>query len=163
MNPKGEYKGETYSNGWNIDGWPASQMKTFIDNDIYNSLPNELKSVIITTETVSGHGSEDTNNFTSSDNLYLLAPKEIYSDWSDRFDTARDKTRQLDYYNSKGVTTNSYAAAIKKDSAETSARWWLRCYNSSSNNYFYYMYDGMCFNTGSASNTFGVSPAFRIG
>ena len=147
----------------NEGGWPASQMKTFIDNDIYNSLPNELKSVIITTETVSGHGSEDTNNFTSSDNLYLLAPKEIYSDWSDRFDTARDKTRQLDYYNSKGVTTNSYAAAIKKDSAETSARWWLRCYNSSSNNYFYYMYDGMCFNTGSASNTFGVSPAFRIG
>ena len=163
MNPKGEYKGETYSNGWNIDGWPASQMKTFIDNDIYNSLPNELKSVIITTETVSGHGGFDTNNFTSPDKLYLLAPKEIYSDWSDRFDTARDKTRQLDYYNSKGVTTNSYAAAIKKDSAETSARWWLRCYNSRSNNYFYYMYDGMCFNTGSASNTFGVSPAFRIG
>ena len=51
MNPSGEYKGTTYNSGWNKDGWPKSQMKTFIDNDIYNSLPQELKSVIITTET----------------------------------------------------------------------------------------------------------------
>ena len=39
MNPSGEYKGTTYNSGWNKDGWPKSQMKTFIDNDIYNSLP----------------------------------------------------------------------------------------------------------------------------
>ena len=84
MNPSGDYNGKTYLGGWNKDGWPKSQMKTFIDNDIYNSLPKELKSAIITTETVSGHGSEDANNFTSTDKLYLLAPKEIYSDWSNR-------------------------------------------------------------------------------
>ena len=163
MNPKGEYKGKTYDYGWNLDGWPASQMKAFIDNDIYNSLPNELKSVIITTETVSGHGSGDTNNFTSSDNLYLLAPKEIYANWSNQYDTARDKTRQLDYYNSKGVTTNSYAAAIKKDSTKTASNWWLRCAYSNNIGGFYAMGSIGTWGYNAASNVNGVSPTFRIG
>ena len=163
MNPKGEYKGRTYDNGWNKDGWPASQMKTLIDNDIYNSLPQELKSVIITTETVSGHGGFDTNNFTSPDKLYLLAPKEIYSDWSNQYDTARDKTRQLDYYSIKSVTTNSYASAIKKNSAGTAALWWLRSADSCTYGYFYYVSPtGVCGGS-SADYTGGVSPAFRIG
>ena len=148
----------------NEGGWPASQMKTFIDNDIYNSLPNELKSVIITTETVSGRGREDTvEYFTSSDNLYLLAPKEIYANWSDQYDTARDKTRQLDYYNSKGVTTSSKDGAIKKNSEGTAAEWWLRCaYSDNSTNFYNVGTNGNWYGYG-ARYTFGVSPAFRIG
>ena len=160
MNPTNTNKG----------GWPGSQMKTFLDNDIYNSLPKELKSVIITTETVSGHGPKDTNNFTSSDNLYLLAPKEIYANWSDHDDTARDKTRQLDYYNSKGVTKNSkgvtknsYASAIKKNSEGTAAWWWLRCAFSSDYGGFYSVNDYGAQGYSNADYSSGVSPAFRIG
>ena len=157
MNPTSTIKG----------GWPASQMKTFIDNDIYNSLPNELKSVIIDTKTVSGHGYEDTNNFISKDKLYLLATAEVWaqgtSDTID-YDTARDKTRQLDYYNSKGVTTNSYASTRKKNSKGTAGWWWLRCadYNSSNGFYGVRYYDGG-WDSASARSTLGVSPAFRIG
>ena len=163
MNPSGDYNGKIYLGGWNKDGWPKSQMKTFIDNDIYNSLPKELKSVIITTETVSGHGSEDTNNFTSSDNLYLLAPKEIYSDWSDRFDTARDKTRQLDYYKIRYVTTNGSADVIKKDSTGNNAEWWLRSASSNNSNNFYSVPSSGYWSDTPAYYTHGVSPAFRIG
>ena len=161
MNPTNTNKG----------GWPGSQMKTFLDNDIYNSLPKELKSVIITTETVSGHGPKDTNNFTSpEDKLYLLAPKEIYANWSDHDDTARDKTRQLDYYNSKGVTKNSkgvtknsYASAIKKNSEGTAAWWWLRCAFSSDYGGFYSVNDYGAQGYSNADYSSGVSPAFRIG
>ena len=163
MNPKGDYNGKTYKYGWNKNGWPKSQMKTFIDNDIYNSLPKELKSVIITTETVSGHGKEDTNNFTSLDKLYLLAPKEIYSDFSNKYDSATDLTRQLDYYNSKGVTTSSKDGAIKKDSTGTVDWWWLRCAYSSYDYRFYFVsFDGG-WDAINANSTFGVSPSFRIG
>ena len=147
----------------NEGGWPASQMKTFIDNDIYNSLPNELKSVIITTETVSGHGSEDANNFTSTDKLYLLAPKEIYSDWSNRYDTARDKTRQLDYYKIRYVTTNGSADVIKKDSTGNNAEWWLRSASSNNSNNFYSVPSSGYWSDTPAHYTNGVSPAFRIG
>ena len=161
MNPKGDYNGKTYQFGWNKDGWIKSQMKMFIDNDIYNSLPEELRNVIIDTKTVSGHGKEDTNNITSPedklDKLYLLSPKEIYSDWSDQYDTARDKTRQLDYYNIKSVTTNSYAAAKKN------SWWWLRCATSSYGSNFYAVNSNGGWGHGGANSKFGVSPAFRIG
>ena len=154
MNPTSTNKG----------GWLNSQMKTFINNDIYNSLPQELKSVIITTETVSGHGSEDTNNFTSpEDKLYLLAPKEIYSDWSNQYDKARDKTRQLDYYKIKGVTTSNKNGAIKKNSEGTDDWWWLRSAYSISDGNFYIVYSYGVWDHIIAYNSCGVSPAFRIG
>ena len=148
----------------NKGGWLKSQMKTFIDSDIYNSLPQELKSVIITTETVSGHGSKDTNNFTSTDKLYLLSTAEVWAQGTSNtidYDTARDKTRQLDYY--KGVTTNSYASAIKKNSTETAAEWWLRCAGSNGSSAFYFVDTGGSWNDDIAIGMYGVSPAFRIG
>ena len=167
MNPSGDYKGTTYNSGWNKDGWPKSQMKTFIDNDIYNSLPQELKSVIITTETVSGHGSEDTNNFTSIDKLYLLSTAEVWAQGTSNTidsDTARDKTRRLDYYNEKGVTTNSYDAAIKNNSSGTAtAWWWLRSARSNIYCNFYYVGGSGDWGNHGAGTTGGVSPAFRIG
>ena len=159
MNPKGDYNGKTYQYGWNKDGWPKSQIKAFIDSDIYNSLPNELKSVIIDTKTVSGHGKEDTDDFTSLDKLYLLAPKEIYSNWSEQYDSARNKTRQLDYYKIKGVTTKRTASAVKNDS-----RWWLRSADSRTINGFYGVTSGGGYWNGTnAYYTDGISPAFRIG
>ncbi len=163
MNPSGNYKGKTYQYGWNKDGWPKSQMKTFIDSNIYNSLPSELKSVIIETKTVSGAGSEDTGSFTSTnDKLYLLAPKEIYSDWSNQYDSAKNLTRQLDYYKSKGVTTSSYASAIKYNSEGIASWWWLRSANSYYNSDFFYVSNKGHWNNFNANYSRGVSPAFRI-
>ena len=163
MNPYGEYKGKTYNFGWNKDGWPASSMYTFVNNDIYNAIPSEIKNAIIDTTVVSGHGSEDTENFTSTDKLYLLAPKEVYADWTDNYyDTAKDLTRALDYYKNLGISTSNYSGAIKKDG--TSADWWwLRAAFSNGSGYFYGVSDdGALIYTG-ANSTSGVSPAFRIG
>ena len=121
--------------------------------------------IIIDTKTVSGHGSEDTDNFTSTDKLYLLAPKEIYSDWSNQYDSAKDFTRQLDYYNSKSVTTSSYEAAIKNNSAGPAQHgWWLRSTASNGSFYFYSVTNrggwGMIH---AAYDESSVSPVFRIG
>ncbi|MCI7559802.1 MAG: CalY family protein, partial [Clostridium sp.] len=38
----------------NVGGWPASSMYTFVNNDIYNALPDEIKNAIIDTTVVSG-------------------------------------------------------------------------------------------------------------
>ena len=162
MNPSGEYKGTTYNSGWNKDGWPKSQMKTFIDNDIYNSLPEDLKSVIITTETVSGHGGEDTNNFTSTDKLYLLSTAEVWAQGTSNlinYDSARDKTRQLDYYT--GVTTDAHDITIKKYQGEVT-KWWLRSATSNHNDFFFDVDTTGDWNANASSNTNGVSPAFRL-
>ena len=153
----------------NKGGWPGSQMKIFINNDIYNSLPNELKSVIIDTKTVSGNGREDTKPFESPDKLYLLSTAEIWSQGTDdntiNFDTARDKTRQLDYYKEKGVTTNreDWNVAIKKHSTGSASWWWLRSAISNSDGYFYIVGDNGSWYDLYADATIDVSPAFRIG
>ena len=146
----------------NVGGWPASGMYTFVNNDIYNALPSELRNAIIDTTVVSGHGSEDTANFTSTDKLYLLALKEIYTDWSISYDTAKDLTRTLDYYTAQGVTTSSYSGAIKKKGTSASW-WWLRSINSIGNSSFYYVDSNGWGAIGTPNGTNGVAPAFRIG
>jgi len=158
MNPSGEYKGTSYSYGWNKDGWPASSMYTYVNNDIYNALPSEIKSGIIDTYTVSGYGSSDSPNKTSIDKLYLLVGKEIYND--NGYDTSSSKTRQLDYY--EGVTTNNYSKAIKQYNG-SSTWWWLRSANSSNTYRFFGVSSNGESATASAVSTGGVSPAFRIG
>ena len=146
----------------NVGGWPSTSMRTFVNNDIYNALPDEIKNAIIDTTVVSGHGESDTENFTSTDKLYLLAPKEIYTDFSIDNDTAKDLTRTLDYYKAQGVTTSNYSRAIKKNGTSAST-WWFRAAISNHNYHFYYVYSFGIYNDNSANATNGVAPAFRLG
>ena len=148
----------------NTGGWPGSSMYTFVNTDLYNSLPYILKNAITDTTVVSGHGNTGESNFTSTDKMYLLSPGEVYSDWStyqySSADTAKDLTRTLDYYTNASVTTSSYSGAIKKYQS-SAADWWLRTPEV-----------GIAFSrvqkTGAragivATSPYGVSPAFRIG
>ena len=166
MNPKGEYKGTQYDYGWNVDGWPASSMYTFVNNDIYNALPSEIKNAIIDTTVVSGHGSTSgETNFTSTDKLYLLSTAEVWAQGSSNtieYDTARDVTRQLDYYKNLGTSTSNYSGAIKKNGTSNSY-WWLRAARSSNTYDFLYVSISGDWTNSYAGNTDGVAPAFRLG
>ena len=147
----------------NVGGWPASSMYTFVNTDIYNAMPSEIKNAIIDTTIVSGHGSTSgEENFTSTDKLYLLAPKEIYTNWSYSFDTAKDLTRTLDYYKNIGVTNSNFSGAIKKkeDSADI---WWFRAASSNSTIAFLYVGSTGSWYSNTAPPPGGVSPAFRLG
>ena len=170
MNPSGTYKGTNYSNGWNVDGWPASSMYSYVNNEIYTALPSDLKSKIIDTTVVSGHGSTSGEaNFTSTDKLYLLSPHEVWEDVDgdvndgiDYYDTSYNNTRQLDYYAGLNVTTSSYSGAIKKDLSGTATIWWLRSAFSNITTIFYLVTTNGSWYNYIASSTRGVSPAFRI-
>ena len=159
MNPKGEYNGTTYNSGWNVDGWPATSMRTFVNNDIYNSLPSDLKNIIIDTTVVSEHGKSDTLNFTSIDKLYLLASKEIYTDFDEYYgyETSKYLTRTLDYYKNLEVTTSSYSGAAKE------AAWWTRTPDVYGDTDFWFLFSTGSGSSTNASSSMGVSPAFRIG
>ena len=147
----------------NVGGWPASSMYTFVNNDMYNALPTEIKNAIIDTTVVSGHGSTSgETNFTSTDKLYLLAPKEIYTDWTNSYDTAKDLTRTLDYYTSIGVTTDDYSGTIKKNGTSNSG-WWLRTASSINTDTFYIVVPVGHWSYPTASYSYGVAAAFRLG
>ena len=149
----------------NAGGWPATTMRTFVNNDIYNAIPDEIKNAIIDTTVVSGHGKSDTENFTSTDKLYLLSTAEVWSQGSSNTistDRARDNTRQLDYYKNLGTSTSNYSGAIKKNGTSAS-RWWLRAAISTSTYNFLNVRNNGDWNSSNANDTNGVAPAFRLG
>ena len=152
--------------GTNVGGWPASSMYTFVNNDIYNAIPSEIKNAIIDTTVVSGHGSTSgETNFTSTDKLYLLSTAEVWAQGSSNTisdDAAIDVTRQLDYYKNLVETPSNYNGAIKKKGTSASA-WWLRTATSNTNNYFYIVDKDGHRNTYIADYTRSVAPAFRLG
>ena len=144
-------------------GWPVTTMRSYLNSDVYNALPSNLQSIIIDTKAVSGHGGNDSANFTSIDKLYLLSTAEIWAQGTSNiieYDTARDNTRQLDYYT--GVTTNSFSKAIKQLNG-SSSWWWLRAVYSHGDIRFCYVTDKGNWYNERANSKIGVSPAFRIG
>ena len=154
----------------NVGGWPASSMYNYVNTDIYNSLPSDLKNKIIETNVVSGHGSTSgETNFTSIDRVYLFSTKEIWGKEGTSnpvtYDSAEEETRQLDYYSYKNVTTvnnSNRTYAIKEDLSESESYWGLRTAVSIDDASFFRVK-----NNGSWSYRFskyleGISPAFRI-
>ena len=140
-------------------------------NGLIDAFPGELKNAIISTSVISGHGNADSQNFTTTDKLYLLSTREIWIDddgesraGPDRYDTAYNSTRQLDYYGSYGTALSNYSAAIKKYNG-TAYEWWLRSPSSSNYRVFYSVRDtGNWFSSlVSSSPVIGISPAFRLG
>ncbi|CDD29387.1 uncharacterized protein BN654_00917 [Clostridium sp. CAG:433] len=148
-------------------GWPNMELRTYINDTIYNSLPDELKSLVIDTKVISNHGKKETENFISIDKMYLLSSAEIWKNGiSD--DTANSVTRQLDYYSKVGVSTvnsNNGDFLLKKYNNSNSV-WLLRTLNSTWDDVFYGVH--FCSGCGSYNcnvykDQYGVSPAFRIG
>ena len=155
------------STGTNVGGWRDSAMRTYANGAFFNNLPEDLRNVIIDTKVVSGHGSTTgETNFPSTDKIYLLSSHEVWKDGTSNqvstYDTAWDKTRQLDYYKNLGVTTDRYSRAIKKYNNSKSS-WWLRAASSNSNNLFLTVYSDGGWNDTNAGNGYGFAPAFRIG
>ena len=154
------------STNTNTGGWRDSEMRTFLNNDIYNALPEDLRNVISDTYVVSGHGSGDTSNFITTDKLYLLSTKEVWgkSGTSNTigYDSAEAETRQLDYYSNIGVSTDNYSGAIKYNSSGSAYYWWLRSADSGTSNRFYYVYTSGYWYSSTAYSTLGVAPAFRL-
>ena len=134
-------------------------LKVFDLSSLYNQLPTDLKEVIIDTSVVTSLNG--TNN-TSTQKLYILAPKEVYSNFSYTIDASRNYVRQLDYYSSKGVTTSNYSAAIKNYDG-TASIWWLRTAGIMNTFTVFYLVQANGNVSYMRTTSNGISPAFRIG
>ena len=154
------------STNTNVGGWKDSELRTYVNGTIYNALSSDLQNVISTTKVISGHGNTSGEaNFETQDKLYLLSGHEVYEDGTSNqissHDTSYNNTKQLDYYKNQGVTTSSYAGAIKQYNGSNSY-WWLRSANSSTTYNFLIVFDIGGWSSTGAYSSRGVSPAFRI-
>ena len=161
MNPLGDVSINGYGNK---GGWEYSEMRQFVNNDIYNALPNDLKNIIIDTKVISGRGYSDQYNYVTTDKIYLLSPTEVWGE-KEYYDYARDNTRQLDYYYEKEVSFSNYGIVVKKYENKTHY-WWLRSAvwpQQDQTSFFNVSKYGRNDMYESSDNEFGVTPAFRIG
>ena len=144
----------------NVGGWKDSEIRTYINSTIYNALPSDLQNVIVSTKVISGHGSTSgETNFETQDKLYLLNAQEVWN--GNSYDTSVGTSKQLDYYKNQGVTASSYAGAIKQYNGSNSY-WWLRSAYSIAAISFLSVYSDGDWSRYDASDSYGVSPAFRI-
>ena len=147
------------STNTSIGSWPSSEMRTYIGSTIYNALPIDLQNVIVETKVISGHGDTETNNFTSTDKLYLFSSKEVWGE--DEYDTVSNETRQLDYYKNLSVSKSNSSGAIKKMN-ETDYFWYLRSPYSGNSAGFIRVGSIGNWSSSASSGESGISPAFRI-
>ena len=149
----------------NVGGWSTSSMRSYLNETIFNKLPEELKAsgMILDTSVVSGHGStEGETNFTSIDKLYLLSYVEVWGvnhSWDSVklvSETVTDGTRQLEYYGTTGSTR------IKNKIEGAAYHWWLRSASSIDAESFLSVTAQGSMGSSSANSADGVAPAFRI-
>ena len=150
----------------NVGGWRDSELRTYINDTIYKSLPSDLQGVITSTKVVSSHGSTSgEGNFETQDKLYLLSGHEVYENGVNKQissrDTSYNNTKQLDYYKNQGVTTDDCAGTTKQYNG-TNSLWWLRSARSDETNTFLIVTIIDDYNSTYANSSGGVSPAFRI-
>ncbi len=146
----------------NIGGWPASEVRTYLNGEFLNLLPEIVKNNVKDTVTISGHGATaGETNFTSTDKIYLLSSREVWG-LNTSSDTAVNETRQLDYYQEQGVTSTNYSGAIKKYASGSASNWLLRSPVSNYTGYFICVGNSGSITNGFADLTRGVSPAFRL-
>ena len=196
MNPVYNY-GQTDGDG-SYGGWAKSDMRAYLNNGVYgavyspyndlyvdridysttgflNKLPRDLVNNLADTYTVSGHGSAEQENNTSTDKVYLLALHELWEKDSSMdgsfidHDTAYDQTRQLDYYKENGYiyTYSNHTDVLKKPPyiQNDSLYWWLRSAPDDYRGSFYLVTSGgsahfLSCEAGRGND--GISPAFRL-
>lgn len=145
-----------------VGGWAATNVRTYLNNEFFNELPEDLKNVIGTTKTLSN------KNITSKDKVYIKSYIETAStvDFDGDAQSIVDDygvTRQLDYY--KAVMANnsgSLSAEVTKSfNGVENASYWLRTiFTQESSSIFYPLGNGNDL-TGMNSEA-GVIPMFRI-
>ena len=137
-------------------GWPQTYMRSYVNTDLYSSLPNDLKENIITTKVVSGHQSGQTDNFVTEDKIYLLSTYELAGS-SFHDSVTSSYTRQFDYYQTVG---NNFGKRNKNGNLQ---EWWLRSAANSTDTVYTLVGKSNLTTPGSANYLYGISPAFRIG
>ena len=155
-------------NDTNVGGFKDSYIRNYLNDDIYSSLPSELKNSIISTKVVSSHGTtEGENNFITEDKLYLLSPKEVFGNdieensYSFSYDTSNDFVRQLDYYSNNNVSLIDNIDYVSKKYEDSVIDWWLRS-TWKNNKYFLVVHKNKHPYYVFPTRSYGLSPAFRI-
>lgn len=127
----------------NEGGWPACDMRRYLNTEIFALLPDELQAAI-KPRLIQG----------AYDNLWLFSEMEVFGehDWAEKDE---DPGEQLEYYKTP-------ANRVKFDKDGSTSWWWERSPYASSSTNFCYVHSIGNASTNGASTSLGVCFGFCI-
>ena len=144
------------SYGENTGGWKDSEMRTYVNNDVYSFLPSDLQAVIKSVDKVSDNGNKNTTTLnTTQDKLFLLSLEEVGFTSSDSPYFVPGQGTKYEYFTDDASRVKSYLNG-------ESMYWWLRSAYTNSGYIFCGVYDDGGYDYNNAYSVFGVAPAFCI-
>ena len=137
------------SNNSNAGGWKDSEMRTWLNNEFYNSMSNRqyIKEVIKMTNNIGENGNIASE---TSDKIFLLSPKECNKECASYYQDYKN------VFDSEGTPYEWF------ENNQPSNWFWLRSPSSKSPRSFF-IFDNGLRGSESASYAFNTSPAFVIG
>ena len=128
-------------------GYPASAMKTWVENNIYNKLPSDLKAIVAPVKKKCYTTYSDASSLSEANyDVWLLAEAEV-------FDSANSTVGNGEGTKYPIFTDN--ASRVKKVNGSVNT-WWLRSTYANSLNYFIYVYSDGNVSGDYASRHYGV-------
>lgn len=141
----------------NRNGWEKSNMRSFLNNEIYNNLLFDLQSIIKTVDKISDNGNVSNSALvTTEDKIFLPSFEEIGFTYNHNFHYKMGQGNQYDFF-------SDYDSRSKQYNLDNSdAIWWLRSTYTNSDKFFFCVDKQGCYNFASANKLYGISPCFCI-
>lgn len=104
----------------NVGGWNGCEMRTYLNNTIYPTLPSDLRDVIIEKTHMRTEGNQSTNFISASDKLWLPTKVECFG-----AGTIASYGEDFTYNKQYSIFTNDNSRKKKKSNSNTFISWWL--------------------------------------
>ena len=144
-------------------GWQSMSLRTYLNNDFLNSLPEDLRKVIGITKTVTYNDRLKKTYYKSNDKVYIKAYGEIEEikpenlSSNDNYSEDNTVTRPLDHYTNL-INAGEIQESIKKKYNDAETVYWLRTISESKE----LMAIGSEAKISNGTDEYGVVPMFRI-
>ena len=146
------------STATNVGGWNDCEMRTYLNETVYPTLPSALKSVIIEKTHMHTAGNQSHDLVSASDKLWLPTTYEMFGENSQYY---LDDADHNIYYS---IFPDNASRIKYRKAAPTSARiWWLSSPDVSDSTDFAIVNSDGSRSNYSANNSYGVVLGLRIG
>lgn len=141
-----------------VGGWNDCEMRTYLNETVYPTLPSDLKSVIVEKTHMRTAGNQSTSLVSASDKLWLPTDWEIFGDYNS------GRAEDADHNNHYTIFPDNASRIKYRKAAPTSAsRWWLSSPYINDTTYFTVVNSNGSRGDSSVPTSNGVVLCFRVG
>lgn len=141
----------------NVGGWNSSEMRTYLNNTVYPTLPSDLKNIVINKTHMRTQGNQSTTLVSADDKLWLPTEWEVFG-----AATYGSEASNYNKHYSIFPDTNS-RIKYKKAAPSTAVAWWLSSPRTSNATTFCSVTSNGGDASSYASDSIGVALGLRIG